>query len=279
MDEDGGQDVGGRLGELRGVGLPCLLEVEGVGGDGGAGGFDLPPEILGLVHKELSAVGEVGEDVLLEAEDLVLGLLVVVEVRGLEVLGGRVRVQARAVRAALDGAADRGEDSLGREEVHAAVDEVGDVRLGLLDVVQHALGVGVRHDAAKVRGGVLAHARAEDDGLGVALLEELEHVVEGEGAAHVGVEDEEALGLALEDRIAEMVEAACRAERLVLAQVFDGQLGELAAGVIDEVAEDGLVVVADHAHLLDVGHFGNGGQAVPDDGVACDVEQGLLRIR
>lgn len=153
------------------------------------------------------------------------------------------------------------------------------MRLGLLDVVEHALGVGVGDDAAEVGGGVLAHARAKDDGFSVALLKQLEHVVEGEGAADVGVKDEEALGLALEDCIAEVVEATCRAEGFVLAQVFDGQLRELVAGVFDEIAEDGLVVVADHAHFLDVGHFGNGGQAVPDDRVACDVEQGLWRTR
>lgn len=87
VDEDGWQDVGGWLGELGGVGLPRLLEVEGVCGDRRAGGLDLAPEVLGLVHEELSAVGEVGEDVLLEAKYLVLGFLVVVEVRGLQVLG------------------------------------------------------------------------------------------------------------------------------------------------------------------------------------------------
>jgi len=177
VDEDGREDVCRRLGELLRARLPGLLEVECVCGNGGAGGLDLAPEVLGLVDEELLAVGEVGEDVLLEAQDLGLLILVVVEEAGLEVLGGGVGVQARPVGAPLDGAADGGEDGLGGEEVDAAVDEVRDVRLGLLDVVEYTLRVCVRHDAAEVCGGVLAHAGAEDHGFGVALLEELEHVV------------------------------------------------------------------------------------------------------
>jgi len=73
-----------------------------------------------------------------------------------------------------------------------------------------------------------------------------------------------------------VVQAAGGAEGFVFTEVFDRKLGELVAGVFDEVAEDGLVVVADHADFLDVGDFGNGGQAVPDDGMAGDVEQRLL---
>ena len=74
-----------------------------------------------------------------------------------------------------------------------------------------------------------------------------------------------------------MVEAAGGAEGLVLAQVADGDLGELLGGVLDEVAEDGLVVVADDVDLLDllVGDAGDGREAVPDDGVAGDFEEGL----
>lgn len=118
------------------------------------------------------------------------------------------------------------------------------MRLGLLDVVQDALGLRVRDDAAEVLGGVLADARAEDDGLCVFLLEELEHLGQGERAADVGVEDEEAVGLALQDRVAEVIQAACCAEGLVLAKVLDADLGELFAAVFDEVAEYRLVVVA-----------------------------------
>lgn len=72
-----------------------------------------------------------------------------------------------------------------------------------------------------------------------------------------------------------MVEAACGAKGLVLAQVFNGEVGEGGGGVLDEVAEDGLVVVADEVDLVDGGDFGDGRQAVVDDGMAGDVEQRL----
>lgn len=147
--------------------------------------------------------------------------------------------------------------------------------LWLLDVVEDALGVVVANNAAKVCGGLGADAGSEDDGLCVLLGEELEHLVEGEGAADVRVQDEEALGLALEDGVAEVVQAAGGAQGLVLAQVLDGEVGEVGGGILDEVAEDGLVVVADEVDLVYGGDFGDGGQAVVDDGVAGDVEEGL----
>lgn len=72
-----------------------------------------------------------------------------------------------------------------------------------------------------------------------------------------------------------MVQAAGGAQGLVLAQVLDGEVGEVGGGILDEVAEDGLVVVADEVDLVYGGDFGDGGQAVVDDGVAGDVEEGL----
>ena len=131
-------------------------------------------------------------------------------------------------------------------------------RLGLLDVVQDTAGVGIADDAAEVAGSIVADAGTQDDGLGILLVEEPQHLVEGEGAADVRVEDENALGAALEDSIAEVVQAAGGAQRLVLAQVLDAQAGELGRGVLDEVAEDGLVVVADQVDLLDRGYLGDG---------------------
>ena len=284
MDEDGRHDVGARLGQLVALRLPRLLQVQRVGGHSGPGRLDLAPKVLGLVDVELLAVGHVAEDVLLEADNLVLALLLVIVISGargghivrLEVVRGRVREKSGGpVEAALDGGANGGEDGLGGEEVDAAVDEVADVGLGLLDVVEDAAGVGIGDDAAKVGGGVVAHASAEDDGLGVALNGKLEHLGEGEGAADVGVEDEEAVGPALEDGVAEVVQAAGGAEGLILSQVADGDGGELLGRVLDEVAEDGLVVVADDVHLLNDGDAGDGRQAVPDDGVAGHLEQRL----
>lgn len=164
VDEHRGNDVGGGLSKLLGAILASLLQVEGVGGHGGASSLDLAPKILGLVHKELLAVGHVTEDVLLEADDLALALVVVVilveDEGALEVLVAGVAGEARAVGAALDGALDGGEDDVCAEKVDTAVDEVGDVALGLLDVVQDALGVVVANNAAKVRGGLAANACA-----------------------------------------------------------------------------------------------------------------------
>lgn len=74
-----------------------------------------------------------------------------------------------------------------------------------------------------------------------------------------------------------MVEATRGAEGLVLAEVFDGEAGELEAGVLDEVLEDLLLVVPDYVDLAEVGRrqLGEGLDAVPDDGVAGDFEEGL----
>lgn len=45
-----------------------------------------------------------------------------------------------------------------------------------------------------------------------------------------------------------------------------------ARAVLDEVTEDGLIVVADNEDLADGRDFGDGGEAVGDDGVAGDLE-------
>lgn len=283
VDEDRGHNVDAGCRELVAAGLGGLLEVEGVGGDGGASSLDLTPEVLSLVDVELLAVGHITQDILLEADDLVLLALIIIVVVGedeavLEVIGGGVRDEARgSIKAALNGRADGGEDGLSREEIDTAIDEVANARLGLLDVVQHTAGVGVGDDAAEVGGSLVAHAGTEDDGLGILLDEEAQHLIEGEGAADIGVEDKEALRAALEDGIAEVVETTSGTERLVLAEVLDGDGGELLGGVLDEVAEDRLIVVANDVDLLDllVRDAGDGAEAVPDDGVTGDLEEGL----
>jgi hypothetical protein len=52
-------------------------------------------------------------------------------------------------------------------------------------------------------------------------------------------------------------------------------LGEVARRVGEELPKDGLLVVADHAHFLDVRDLGDGRQAVPDYWVASDGEEWL----
>lgn len=93
MDEDGGDDGGGWGRKLVALRLEGFLEIEGVGRDSGPGGFDLAPEVARFVDEEAVGVCEVGEDVLFEAEDLVL-LRVVFGgegVQGLEVFGRGIR--------------------------------------------------------------------------------------------------------------------------------------------------------------------------------------------
>ena len=240
----------------------------------------MAPEVLGLVDEELLAVCHVAEDVLLEADDLILAILVVVVVLvdegALQVVRGRVRDETRgAVSATLDGGTDRGEDGLGAEKVDAAVDQVGDVALGLLDIVKHAASVRVRDDAAKVARGILADPGAQDDSFGILLVEQPQHLVEREAAADVRVQDKDMLGSTLEDGIPEVVQAAGGAKGLVLAEVLDREVGKLAGSILDEVAENGFFVVADEVDLANRGNLLDGRQAVPDDGMAGNIEEGL----
>lgn len=123
-------DGSGRRGKFFRLGLESLLEIESISWYGGASGLDLPPEILCLMYEEAVAVSQIGENVLLEAEDFaLLGLLVVSsgDKRGLQIIRGRVGEKAWTGGSALDGAADGGEDALGSEQVNSAIDQVGDV--------------------------------------------------------------------------------------------------------------------------------------------------------
>lgn len=55
-------------------------------------------------------------------------------------------------------------------------------------------------------------------------------------------------------------------------------MGVCAAAVLDEVAEDALVVVADNEDLADLWDSCDGGEAVLNDGVSRDLEERLLRV-
>ncbi len=75
-----------------------------------------------------------------------------------------------------------------------------------------------------------------------------------------------------------MVETSSGAKSLVLAEILDLDVREFFRRIFDEVAEDTLVVVTDEDDLLDVWDFGDGFQAVPNNGVAGDIEQRLLGV-
>jgi hypothetical protein len=87
------------------------------------------------------------------------------------------------------------------------------------------------------------------------------------------------LGAALQDGIAEVVQAAGGAQGLVLAEVFDGKVGEFAGRILNEIPEDGLLIVSDQVDLVNGRDFVDGGEAVPDNGVAGDVKEGLRKTK
>lgn len=72
-----------------------------------------------------------------------------------------------------------------------------------------------------------------------------------------------------------MVETTSSAESLVFAQVLDGNVRVIAGGILDEVAEDGFVVVSNDEDFLDLRDLGNGREAVVDDRVAGNFEERL----
>ena len=76
-----------------------------------------------------------------------------------------------------------------------------------------------------------------------------------------------------------MIETASSAESLVFSQVLDFELRELSRGILDKVAEYVFFVVADEDDLFDIFNLGDGFQAVPDDGVTCNIEERLCMIR
>lgn len=105
------------------------------------------------------------------------------------------------------------------KQVDTARDQVGDKGLGLLDIVQNLVGVGLGDQASKVVGRVARHLGAQDGAQSTVSLVGLLHGVQGESAGHVGVEDKDLIRVAAQDLVTEMVHTSCSAQGLVLAQV------------------------------------------------------------
>ena len=72
-----------------------------------------------------------------------------------------------------------------------------------------------------------------------------------------------------------MVEAAGSSQRSIFTKVLDSELGKLLDGVLDEVSEDGFVIVADQNDFSNIWDLRKGFEAVTNDGVAGDIEKGL----
>jgi hypothetical protein len=60
-------------------------------------------------------------------------------------------------------------------------------------------------------------------------------------------------GATLKDSIAEVVQAAGGAKGLVFAEILNREVGELGRCILNKVAEDGFLVVADQVDLVDRG--------------------------
>jgi len=78
--------------------------------------------------------------------------------------------------------------------------------------------------------------------------------------------------------ISEVEEPTSSSERLIFAQIADGDLRVFFCGILDERTEDGLVVVPNNEDFLDVADFGNCAEAVLDDGVTGDLEERLWYV-
>ena len=65
-----------------------------------------------------------------------------------------------------------------------------------------------------------------------------------------------------------MVQAACGAEGLILAEILDGDVWICSTAIFNEVAEDALIVVPNDEDFADLRDFGDGSEAVRDDRVA-----------
>jgi hypothetical protein len=72
-----------------------------------------------------------------------------------------------------------------------------------------------------------------------------------------------------------VVETPSCSQSLVLSQVNDLDLWKFFRGIFDEVAENSLVVVSNHAYFLNGGDFRDGDETMPDDGMASDFKEGL----
>lgn len=72
-----------------------------------------------------------------------------------------------------------------------------------------------------------------------------------------------------------MVKTTSRTESLIFAKVLDADLWVCARAVLDEVAEYGLVIVANNEYFVDLRDTSDCLEAVLDDWVASNLEEWL----
>ena len=142
--------------------------------------------------------------------------------------------------------------------------------------MKYSLGVRIRHDATEIGGGFVCNSCAQHDCLRILVLEQLEHLIERERRADIGIENEEPVRLAFQYDIAEVIQATGSAQCLVFSEVFDAQLWEGGRDVVDERLENGFLVVTDNENLFDLRNTDNGAETVFNDWVTGNREEGLL---
>lgn len=128
--------------------------------------------------------------------------------------------------------------------------------------MQDSLALRITHDTSEVCGGIVRHSRAQNDRLGILLIEELQHLLQREGAADIGVQNEESVGSTFEDGISEVVETSSRPQCLVLTKVAYSDVRVRPTAIFDKVAEDALIVVADNKDFANLGYFCDGSEAM-----------------
>lgn len=85
----------------------------------------------------------------------------------------------------------------------------------LLHIVKYSFGMSIRDKATEVGGSIVADSGSKNDSLGILIIKELEHIIQGEGTADVGIEHEEAFRLAFQNSISEVVQTSSGAQCLI----------------------------------------------------------------
>lgn len=250
---------------LLGISLKSLLQVKRVGGDSRASGLDLSPEVLGLVGVESVSSRELDENILLKSEVVLIALT---NKRG--ILG--------LLFSHLLSSSDSVEDGL-VEKVNTSIDQVGNVRLRLLNVMDNSLSFGVGNNGTKVVGDSSRDSGAKNDILGLLLLVELLNLLEGERTADISMDDEESGGVTLENDISEVVETTGSAHGLVLSKVLDAEVGVLLIGVSNELGKDRVLIKTNEENLLDILEGSHGVDCMAEDGLASNGEENLRSVQ
>lgn len=105
------------------------------------------------------------------------------------------------------------------KEIDTARDQVGDERLGLLDVMKNLVGIGFGDEASKVVGRVAGDTGSKDRAQSTVTLVGLLHCDKGESASNIGMEDKDLIGVTTQDLVTEVIKTSCCSEGLIFTEV------------------------------------------------------------